>query len=120
MTTNEKRPLITTTVLYPNGVDAHLNIEYYVKQHLPLAERIWAPLGMRTWAVTSFMPGPDGSPPPYLVETVSEWTSVEAAKEAMECEAGKKVLQDVPNFTNVKPVAVFGEVIGRWSRNNTS
>lgn len=109
-----KKAPITTTVLYPNSANAKLDVNYYLNTHLPMAQRIWGPLGMKSWAVTSFIPGLDGSQPKYLVETVSEWTNADAAKDAIETDEGQEVLKDMENFTNISPIILFGKESGVW------
>lgn len=106
---------ISTTVLYPNSSDAKLDINYYLKTHLPMAELIWGGLGMISWKVTSFTPDLNGNQPNYLLETVVEWVNVEAARKALQTDEGAQVLKDMENFTNISPIVLFGKPTGAWS-----
>ncbi|KAJ5322382.1 hypothetical protein N7452_010671 [Penicillium brevicompactum] len=106
---------ISTTVIYPNSSEAKLDINYYMKTHLPKAELIWGKLGMISWKVTSFTPDLIGNPPNYLLETVVEWVNVEAARKALQTDEGAEVMKDMENFTNISPIVLFGKPTGAWS-----
>lgn len=56
---------------------------------MPLAEQLWGPLGMTSWVVIQFEPGPDGAAPPYRLKTVSEWESREKLSMAVASKEGK-------------------------------
>ncbi|KAL4963355.1 uncharacterized protein BDV14DRAFT_176821 [Aspergillus stella-maris] len=105
---------VTTTVLYPNSDNAVFNKPYYMDSHLPLASEIWGSLGMTSWEVVTFSPGPDESRPQYVLATTVQWTNDDAVKNAMNSERGKLVLEDIKNFTNITPVVLSGQKAGQW------
>lgn len=100
---------ISTTVLYPNTPGKRFNIDYYVNEHMPLAEKIWGPLGMKDWKVIAFKDSEDGSKPPYRYKAVSYWKSLENLKICTTTDAGKQVLEDAVNFTDEVPILLVGE-----------
>ena len=106
---------ITTTVLYPNKPDITFDLSYYLTIHMKMAEKLWGPLGMKTWVATQFQAGADGTKPPFFLSAVSEWTSREASEAAFASEAGETLLKDIQNFTNATPVLLTGDVKGGWS-----
>jgi uncharacterized protein (TIGR02118 family) len=96
--------MIAVTILYPQTDDSSFDMDYYTSTHMPmLAEALgddchgwgaatidngkWAAMG---WAVA---------------------TSADAFNAAM-AEHGAKIMGDVPNYTNVRPEMLIGEIAG--------
>lgn len=52
---------------------------------------------------------------PYVIQAVLFWDSVAAFDAAAVGEGGPEVFADVPNFTDIKPVPLKGEIKGAWS-----
>ncbi|KAF9878251.1 putative ethyl tert-butyl ether degradation protein [Colletotrichum karsti] len=100
---------VSTTVLYPNTPGKTFDINYYLHKHMPYAEKIWGPLGMKDWKMTAFQNAPDGTQAPYRYKVVSRWTSLDDMKNATTTSIGKPVLEDVANFTNEEPIILVGE-----------
>lgn len=100
----------SVTVLYPNEADAKYDIDYYKTQHMPLMEKLWGKFGIKSWSVTTFTPGPDGSAPAFAFGAVSYWSSAEAIKTALTHESAQQIMEDIVNFSNKKPTFLFGDV----------
>ncbi|KAJ4188476.1 Hypothetical protein NCS54_00476700 [Fusarium falciforme] len=96
--------MATVILQYPVGHD--FDLEYYVKTHLPIADRIWGPEGLRSWEVIKL-----GGEGPYQLYTVLKWESAAAFQKAAASEGAKEVQDDVKNFTTAAPVLVFGEAV---------
>ncbi|KAK7725141.1 hypothetical protein SLS57_004054 [Botryosphaeria dothidea] len=109
----EKTMTLTTTVLYPNSLGKTFDVKYYLDSHMPLAEQLWGPLGMTSWVVIQFEPGPDGAAPPYRLKTVSEWESREKLSMAVASKEGKILRNDFAKFTDEVPIVLVGEEVVR-------
>ncbi|KAI5460683.1 hypothetical protein BGZ63DRAFT_387621 [Mariannaea sp. PMI_226] len=101
-----------TTVVYPKlEGDAYFNLEYYISHHMPLVVEKWGPYGLKSWEVLKFSPGEDQL---YHSGVVFEWDNVEAAKAAISAAESKLVFDDVPNFTNMKPILMNASIESKW------
>lgn len=106
--TKKGRPMLMVTMMYPAGTDAHFDHSYYMNSHMPRVRRLWGPLGMQGDQVLRGLPGPDGAPPPiYVLMTMMTFTSMESFNEAV-AQHGDELYGDVPNFTAITPVRMFG------------
>lgn len=104
------------TVLYqscPDG-NGNFNIEYYVEKHMKLVEKAWKAVGIQAWQVIKFAGQPAGSPQPYCAAAIVTFDSRDGAERALQAEETKEVFGDVPNFTNLKPLLMTGDVSGSW------
>jgi uncharacterized protein (TIGR02118 family) len=96
--------MIVMTILYPRTDDSNFDMDYYNSSHMPMvadalgddcqgwgsatmADGNWAAMG---WVVAS---------------------SQEAMNAAM-AEHGAKIMGDVPNYTNVQPEVLMGQIAG--------
>lgn len=99
---------MSVTVYYPHPKDGEFfDMDYYIKTHMPIAEANWTPLGLLDWKVLHF-----DSDAPYHVIAVLNWESEDRAKLALKDKVAKTVLDDVANFTNVKPIISPGKIAG--------
>jgi uncharacterized protein (TIGR02118 family) len=106
---------ITSVVGYPSkhpetGEALQFDMDYYVKSHMPMIEKAWGPYGMSSWSIIQF-PDPcpmSGQTPPYRVQTICYFDTVDNLKTAFEKGAAKTV-PDVEKFSNVFPVVWIGE-----------
>jgi uncharacterized protein (TIGR02118 family) len=103
--------VFTATVLYPAEADLKFDLSYYMNNHIPLVVETWTPHGLKDWKVIEFIPGPDGSKP-YRIGAVLTWDSADSVKAALESDAGKIVLEDLPHFSNKTPLFLLGDVLG--------
>ncbi|KAK7542060.1 uncharacterized protein J3D65DRAFT_599864 [Phyllosticta citribraziliensis] len=103
---------ITLTVFYPADPDATFDHDYYVNTHMPMAEKLWRPMGMlgyRTFKIQS--PTPSGDAAPYSVVTIVEFSSAAAWEEAFKL-APEHLMPDIPNYSNKPPLFFVGERFG--------
>ncbi|KAK7541802.1 hypothetical protein IWX49DRAFT_506819 [Phyllosticta citricarpa] len=116
---------VTITVLYPTDPDATFNHSYYTNTHMPLAEKLWKPMGMLGWRTFKHLtqqknrlhtPTPSGHPCPYSVVTLLEFRDLAAWDEAFAL-APMQLLPDIKNYSNREPLILvgsgFGEGFGR-------
>lgn len=103
--------MVTVTVIYPNTEGAKFDMKYYLATHMPLVSEKWGPHGLQAWRITQFTSTASGEKPPYLVEAKLEFASLDAFHAAAKAEGGP-VFGDVPNFTDISPAVLFGDVKG--------
>jgi uncharacterized protein (TIGR02118 family) len=104
------------TVLYHSSQNGNgsFDIEYYVEKHMKLVEKAWQAVGIQAWQVIKFAGQPAGSPPPYFAAAIVTFDSCDGAERALGVEETKEVFGDVPNFTNLTPLLMTGDVSGSW------
>ncbi|KAK7541803.1 hypothetical protein IWX49DRAFT_592318 [Phyllosticta citricarpa] len=102
---------VTVMITYPNVSDASFNYDYYLQTHMPLAERVWRPLGLIGYRALRISLGPtaaEAGQSPYTVMCLLEFASRKAWDEAWEA-AVTQLVPDVPNFSNQTPQFLIGE-----------
>ena len=92
-----KKGMIKVSVFYPNGEGKHFNMDYYVKSHIPLVEKL---LG-------SVEPG---STAPFAGMGNMYFDTVEDFGNAFGTYADQ-IMGDLPNFTNIEPAIQISEVM---------
>ena len=100
---------VSLQVIYPIGTETHFDFDYYVGTHLPLVGEHMGSHIERTVVTKGIVGGPDEAAGHYAIATII-FEDQDAMNDAMS-KAGP-VLADLPNFTNVKPQMLIGEVIG--------
>jgi uncharacterized protein (TIGR02118 family) len=95
--------------------DGSFNVDYYVSQHMRLVEKAWECAGIEGWQVLKFSEV-EGVKPAYYASAVVTFESLEGATKALRAPDTEKVFGDVPNFTNLQPLLMSGEVHGTWTR----
>lgn len=96
------------TVLYPNGDDITFDFDYYKNSHMTLIMDLYT-TSIREFILRKGLPGPDGTPPPY-VATISIWIADMEAFAANGAKHAQTLIDDVPNFTNGMPTIQTDEV----------
>ena len=94
--------MISVHILYPNTDDATFDMDYYVGTHMPMLANA---LGddCAAWGASSTTGN-------WIAIAWAEVTSKEAFDAAM-AEHGAAILGDVPNYTNVQPDLVIGDIV---------
>jgi uncharacterized protein (TIGR02118 family) len=102
--------MISVTVLYPNQAGSKFDLDYYVHRHLPLVRDRLKPMGMRslTYTVERAM-DPAAPPQPYRLSAELRFDDMDSASRALQAH-GAETQADIPNFTDVSPVILIGEV----------
>jgi uncharacterized protein (TIGR02118 family) len=102
--------MISAVVLYPNKAGSKFDLDYYVRRHLPLVRRRLQPMGVRslTYTVEHAM---DSKAPPqaYRLSAELRFDDMQSAARALEAH-GPETQADIPNFTDVAPVILIGEI----------
>ncbi|KXL46024.1 hypothetical protein M433DRAFT_174062 [Acidomyces richmondensis BFW] len=94
----------TVTVLYPQGTK--FNMDYYLSTHMPLVQKRWGPVGLKSWKVLKF-----ADDAPHCVQATLEWGSMDEFKAAAGGEHTSEIMGDVKNFSDKDPVLMPGEVV---------
>ena|SRR5947209_2999965 len=97
---------IHITVLYPNHSDATFNMDHYLKAHMPMVQEQFGLYGFDGYSVLKFVGAPDLDT--YSVQATLNFKSIKDFQEALGA-TGEKVLGDVPNFSNKRPMLMIGE-----------
>lgn len=100
---------VSLQVIYPIGTDTNFDYDYYLGTHMPLVGEHMGPHIESTVVTKGLAGGPDTPPATYAIATIL-FTDQDAMNAALAV-AGP-VLADIPNFTNVQPEMLIGEVIG--------
>ena len=100
---------ISLQVLYPIKEDTNFNYEYYLNDHNSKIKEAWEEHVKEMFVTKGNSGGPD-TPPAYyaiytfLFETQSDFDSAMSKLPPL--------LEDIPNYTNVEPQILIGEVAG--------
>jgi uncharacterized protein (TIGR02118 family) len=95
------------SVIYQLQDGEKLDLDYYVKTHMPLVDARWKSLGLRGFQVMHGVGSPAG-PAPAILITLLDFESAQAFQTAVETH-GEEVMGDVANFTDTKPTIQFNE-----------
>jgi uncharacterized protein (TIGR02118 family) len=100
-------PAGQVVVLYPRESGSTFDKSYYMSTHMPLVEKHWKKHGLKSYKVTEL--NADG---PYSISCVLDFDSDESFGKAAADPNTKEVMDDVDNFSSVKPVIVHGGLVG--------
>lgn len=101
---------VRTILLYPHKAGATFNIDYYLKSHMPLVSRLYTPFGLEHWEVVKF---PVEDSPAYIVQTTLHWRTRAHVAAANASEGGRQLFEDIKNFSEVPPIALTGDLVGK-------
>jgi uncharacterized protein (TIGR02118 family) len=105
--------MISVIVLYPNVPGSRFDMDYYVNRHLKLVRDRLEPMGMRSMTFTTEA-ALDPSAPPQVYRLIAElrFDDMEVTRRALTAH-GPETQADIPNFTDVTPLILIGEVKAR-------
>ena len=101
--------MIKVSVLYPNGNDVTFDRDYYVTKHIPLCQQLVGEALRKVEIDEGIGGGMPGSPPPFVAAVHLYFDSLESFMNSFGPHAGK-IVKDVPNYTNIKPVTQIAKV----------
>lgn len=88
-------------VTYPVTAGATFDADYYVATHMPLVRARWTPYGLESARALIA----DGTQP-YAAVAVLDFRDGAAIDAALASAEAEEVFGDVPNFTDIAPVAM--------------
>jgi uncharacterized protein (TIGR02118 family) len=99
---------LSLQVLYPITADTNFDFEYYVNKHLPLVGETMGSHIESVLVTKGIAGGPDVPPPFYAIATITfeNQSKMDAVMSKIEI-----AVNNIPNFTNTKPIMLIGEVI---------
>lgn len=99
---------VSLQVIYPVSDESRFDYDYYVGTHIPIVERDMGPHIDQVVVTKGVAGGADVPPAFHAVATMT--FADQAALDAALGNAGA-ALEDIPNFTNVQPQMLIGEVL---------
>lgn len=100
---------VSLQVIYPISDGTHFDYDYYASTHMDLVGKHMGPHIQSTLVTKGLAGGPDTPPATYAVASIV--FADQAAMDAAMADSAP-VMADLPNFTDVKPQILVGEVIG--------
>jgi uncharacterized protein (TIGR02118 family) len=107
---NMKKGMTKVSVLYPNGPGKTFDMDYYCNTHLAMVGELLGDALKGATVEKGLGGATPGSPAPFAGMGNMYFDSVEAFGEAFGPNA-KKIMGDLPNFTNIEPVVQVSEVM---------
>jgi len=96
------------SIIYPKTADSTFNMDYYLKNHMPLVQKTWRAHGLKGWKVIQLDPSSG-----YQAQAILEWESVELMQKALaNPDLTTGVMGDIVNYTNVQPLRLLGAQVG--------
>ena len=94
--------MISVHIIYPRTEDSTLDMDYYIGSHMPmLADKVGD--ACQSWGATEIEKGDIAAIGWVLIESQEVWDATLA-------DHGAAIIGDVPNYTNVQPQLVVGNV----------
>ena len=101
--------MIVVSVMYPETEGTRFDLDYYMKKHMPLVASRGQDIGLQSYQVMRGTGAPGGKPT-YRVVTLLTVSSLQAFHSGMETH-GKEIMEDIANFSEVRPVIQFNETV---------
>ena len=100
--------MIRILVLYPQSDGNWFNMDYYKKNHIPLAKKLLEPFGLKKFEFDAGLGGMNGPAPYFAIALLTFETTEQFQNGFASC--GKILTDDMPNYT--KDVIVqIGEIV---------
>lgn len=105
-----KKGMIKVTILYPNGDGKKFDMDYYSNKHMPLVASLLGD-SLKFFEIDKGIAGgtPD-EPIPYLAIGYLYFDRLSAYQNSFRPHA-EKIINDIPNYTNIQPVVQISEVL---------
>ncbi|MFV0300227.1 MAG: EthD family reductase [Paracoccus sp. (in: a-proteobacteria)] len=101
---------VAIQIMYPAGDGNRFDEDYFHNSHMKLVARVWGSYIQSSSLLRGIGGGAPGTPPAWAMVvtlTVADMATLQAMMAA-----GAEVMADVPNYSNVTPQVLIGEVIG--------
>ncbi len=105
-----KKGMIKVSVFYPAGENIVFDMDYYSHKHVLLVKELLGDAVKAASVEKGISGGAPGSDPSYIAVANLYFDSIAAFEESFTSNA-RKLMADVPNFTNSKPLIQIGEVV---------
>ena len=109
-TTMDTKGMVKITIMYPNGEGKTFDMDYYSSKHMPMLANLFGD-ALKRYEIDKGISGRTPEEPlPFLAIGYLFFESVSAYNAAFGPNA-KKILGDIPNYTNIQPRVQISEVI---------
>lgn len=102
--------MIKVSVMYPNGAGKKFDEDYYCNQHIPMVGGLLGDAVKGATIEKGIGGAAPGSEATYTVMGNLYFTSMESFQNSFGPNA-RKIMGDLPNFTNIEPVIQISEVL---------
>ena len=103
--------MIRVTVAYANEQGKKFDWDYFVGTHRALVHRELDTLGMVSFEQEKGISSSDpNAPPPFIGIAHLSFNTVDEVHEAFKA-AGRAVMGDIPNYTDIAPTVQISEVV---------
>ena len=99
------------TITYPKTKGATFDFDYFRSTHLPEVGKAFGPFGLGYASVLRGEEKVDGKEPAYFATTILSFREEQGARDAVASDAAKALMDDIANFTSVKPVMQFNSAV---------
>jgi len=100
---------VSVQVIYPVTEGTTFDFDYYADKHMKLVDQTMGPHLQSTVVTKGLAGGGPDAPPDFFAVATFVFADEAAMKAALE--ASGPLGEDLPNFTNVAPKFLIGEVI---------
>lgn len=101
---------IKVSVIYPNSESKNFDMDYYCNTHLPMVSGLLGDALKGASAEKGIGSAAPGSEAPFAAVGTMYFNSVEDFGSSFGPNA-EKIMQDLPNFTNIEPMVQISEVL---------
>jgi uncharacterized protein (TIGR02118 family) len=99
------------TILYPNHIDRHFDLDYYLKVHMPLSiEKLSAAEGFRSVTVEHGVSGPYPDTAPAFIAACHYGFDSYSAFAAAFTPHAEMLQKDILNYTDIEPIIQVSEI----------
>jgi uncharacterized protein (TIGR02118 family) len=105
-----KTGMIKMSILYPNGEGKTFDMDYYSRKHMPMAVTLFGESVKAMSIDKGLSAGAPDSPAPYLAVGYFYFDDMKSLQSAIGPNS-EKLRADIPNYTNIQPVILIGEVL---------
>ena len=109
-TSKNKKGMVKVTILYPNSEGKTFDMDYYSNKHMPMVASLLGD-SLKLLEIDKGIAGrmPD-EPIPYLAVGYLYFDKLSAYRNSFGPNA-EKIVNDIPNYTNIQPVIQISEII---------
>ncbi|MET3395887.1 EthD family reductase [Variovorax atrisoli] len=102
--------MIKVSVMYPYAVGARFDHAYYRERHMPMMKRLLGDACLYYTVDKGISGRAPGSDPVYAAKCDFICTSAEAYR-AASGEHQQEIIDDIPKYTDIRPVVQISEVV---------
>ena len=99
------------TVTYPKSKGATFDFDYYRQKHLPEVGKAFGQFGLGYASVLKGEETVGGKEPAYFAVAILSFAEEQGARDAVASDGARALIEDIPNFTNCKPVLQFNTAV---------